>query len=252
MATDSGGRGSHEPPARGVLDYLARSQQGRVAATVPIASAPYEPPSAGTEVIGGCAIAKTPTWFFHGALDEIVPVSCVEDAVADLRACDPPPTALKLTVYPEGHHDEDTRGERTTGRPAMTSTDGSWAIDRNHTTERPATRTTDRARRRRGGLRISSATSWAAAYSARSSRRDRRPRRRCLTCSLGYPFKPRDAAARDRGRERSRRGTHAVVWSRGTVTYGTSPRYLQRRSSSRAVPDARRTWRRVMCSSKRW
>jgi predicted peptidase len=101
--------------AIGVLDYLARSQEGRVAATVPIASAPYEPPYVGTEVIGGCAIAKTPTWFFHGALDEVVPVSFVEDAVADLRACDPPPTALKLTVYPEGHHDEDTWGRTYDG-----------------------------------------------------------------------------------------------------------------------------------------
>jgi predicted peptidase len=101
--------------ATGVLDYLARSQEGRVAATVPIASAPYEPPYVGTEVIGGCAVAKTPTWFFHGALDEIVPVSYVEDAVADLRACDPPPTALRLTVYPEGHHDEDTWGRTYDG-----------------------------------------------------------------------------------------------------------------------------------------
>lgn len=99
----------------GVLDYLARSPEGRVAAAVPIATAPYEPPYEGTEVIGGCAVAKTPTWFFHGALDEIVPVSYVEDAVADLRACDPPPTALKLTVYPEGHHDEDTWGRTYDG-----------------------------------------------------------------------------------------------------------------------------------------
>jgi len=96
--------------AIGVLDSLARAPERRVAAAVPIASAPYEPPYVGTAVIGGCAIAKTPTWFFHGALDEVVPVSYVEDAVADLRACDPPPTALELTIYPQGHHDEDTWG----------------------------------------------------------------------------------------------------------------------------------------------
>lgn len=101
--------------AIGVLDFLATAQEGRVAATVPIAGAPYEPPYVGTEVIGGCAIAKTPTWFFHGALDETVPVSYVEDAVADLRACDPPPSALKLTIYPEGHHDEDTWGRTYDG-----------------------------------------------------------------------------------------------------------------------------------------
>jgi predicted peptidase len=101
--------------AIGVLDTLARLPQGRIAAAVPISSAPYEPPYDGTTVIGGCAIARTPTWFFHGALDESVPVSYVEEAVADLRACDPPPTALKLTVYPEGHHDEDTWGRTYDG-----------------------------------------------------------------------------------------------------------------------------------------
>jgi predicted peptidase len=100
--------------AIGVLDHLA-THEGRVAAAVPIASAPYEPPYVGTDVIGGCAIANTPTWFFHGALDEVVPVSFVENAVADLRACDPPPTALKLTVYPDGHHDEDTWGRTYDG-----------------------------------------------------------------------------------------------------------------------------------------
>jgi predicted peptidase len=100
--------------AIGVLDYLA-TQEGRVAAAVPIASAPYEPPYVGTEVIGGCAIAKTPTWFFHGALDETVPVSYVENAVADLRACVPPPTELELSVYQAGHHDEDTWGRAYDG-----------------------------------------------------------------------------------------------------------------------------------------
>jgi predicted peptidase len=97
--------------AIGVLDYLANSQERRVAATVPIASAPYE----GARVRGGCAIARTPTWFFHGALDEIVPVHYVEDAVAELRACDPPPSELKLTVYPQGHHDDDTWGRTYDG-----------------------------------------------------------------------------------------------------------------------------------------
>lgn len=97
--------------AIGVLDTLAASQPGRVAAAVPIASAPY----AGTEVIGGCAIAKTPTWFIHGALDETVPVSYVERAVAELRGCDPPPVELQLTVYPNGHHDEDTWGRTYDG-----------------------------------------------------------------------------------------------------------------------------------------
>jgi len=92
--------------AIGVLDYLASSQERRVAATVPIASAPYEGPQQGAKVRGGCAIASTPTWFFHGALDDIVPVHYAEDAVTDLNACtDPPPKEVKLTVYPDADHD---------------------------------------------------------------------------------------------------------------------------------------------------
>jgi predicted peptidase len=101
--------------AIGVLDYLANSHERKVAATVPIASAPYESADVGARVRGGCAIARTPTWFFHGALDEIVPVHYVEDAVAELRACDPPPGELKLTIYPKGHHDDDTWGRTYDG-----------------------------------------------------------------------------------------------------------------------------------------
>ena len=92
--------------AIGVLDYLASSQERRVAASVPISSAPY----AGSEVRGGCAIARTPTWLFHGALDDIVPVHYVEDAVTDLHGCtNPPPKEVKLTVYPDAGHDAWTR-----------------------------------------------------------------------------------------------------------------------------------------------
>jgi predicted peptidase len=97
--------------AIGVLDYLSASDKldaNKVAATVPIASAPYASPSFDT-VIGGCAIAKTPTWFFHGALDDVVPVHYVEDAVAELNTCtNPKPNDLKLTIYPDGGHDEKT------------------------------------------------------------------------------------------------------------------------------------------------
>ena len=96
--------------AIGVLDYLAGSQERRVAATVPISSAPYVSASQVEGVRGGCAIARTPTWFFHGALDDIVPVHYVEDAVAELRACkDPAPKEVKLTVYPDADHDAWTR-----------------------------------------------------------------------------------------------------------------------------------------------
>ena len=96
--------------AIGVLDYLARSQERRVAATVPISSAPYEGPEAGASVRGGCAIARTPTWFFHGALDDTVPVHYAVDAVTDLHACkNPPPKEIKLTIYSDADHDAWTR-----------------------------------------------------------------------------------------------------------------------------------------------
>lgn len=96
--------------AIGVLDYLASSQERRVAATVPISSAPYVSASQVEGVRGGCAIARTPTWFFHGALDDTVPVHYVEDAVTDLHACkNPPAEELKLTVYPDADHDAWTR-----------------------------------------------------------------------------------------------------------------------------------------------
>ena len=96
--------------AIGVLDYLAGSPERRVAATVPISSAPYTGPEAGATVRGGSAIARTPTWFFHGALDDIVPVHYVEDAVKELSACtNPPPMDVKLTVYPDADHDAWTR-----------------------------------------------------------------------------------------------------------------------------------------------
>ena len=71
----------------------------------PSSSAPYTSASSGV-VKGGCAIAKTPTWFFHGALDDIIPVHYAEDAVADLNACtDPAPKELRLTIYPDADHD---------------------------------------------------------------------------------------------------------------------------------------------------
>ena len=87
--------------AIGVWDYLASAEENRVAATVPISSEP-----AFAMAKAGCDIASTPMWAFHGALDETVPVHDVEEAVAALRACtDPPPSQIRLTVYPEANHD---------------------------------------------------------------------------------------------------------------------------------------------------
>jgi hypothetical protein len=44
-------------------------------------------------------------WVFHGALDDIVPITNVEDQVARIRACaGADPDGLELTVYPDEEH----------------------------------------------------------------------------------------------------------------------------------------------------
>jgi predicted peptidase len=87
--------------AIGALDYLASADVNRVAAAVPISSAPLF-----AFQKGGCRVARAPLWFFHGALDDTVPVHFVEDVVGDLRACtDPPPAEVKLNVYPDDDHE---------------------------------------------------------------------------------------------------------------------------------------------------
>ena len=94
----------HSCGAIGIWEFLAAARVNKVAAVVPIASAPYPHVTR-----GGCELAQTPMWAFHGALDDLIPVHFIEDAVADLRECtDPPPADLKLTIVPGGHHDVDT------------------------------------------------------------------------------------------------------------------------------------------------
>ena len=91
--------------AIGVWDYLAREGDGVVAAVVQIAGHLED-----VWRLAGCDLGRTPVWVFHGEVDEIVPISYVEDAVDRLEACtDPPPVDVRLTVYPDADHDSWTR-----------------------------------------------------------------------------------------------------------------------------------------------
>jgi predicted peptidase len=91
--------------AIGVWDYLASSSRGSVAAAIPISGHPVWAMEK-----AGCAAGRAPTWVFHGAQDDTVPVRDVEDAITQLRACtDPAPSELELTVYPDADHDAWTR-----------------------------------------------------------------------------------------------------------------------------------------------
>ena len=51
-------------------------------------------------------------------LGRTVPVHYVEDAVAELQACtDPPPSEIKLTIYPDADHSDAWTHVRRIGRP---------------------------------------------------------------------------------------------------------------------------------------
>ena len=94
--------------AIGIWDYLAYTDHNVIAAAVPIAGH-----LADAKAKAGCAISTTPTWTFHGALDDLIPLDMVQDAIEELRACtDPKASELRLTVYPDADHDE-SRDERT-------------------------------------------------------------------------------------------------------------------------------------------
>ena len=49
-----------------------------------------------------CAIKDVPTWVFHGAKDEVVPLQQSENMVKPLKECGGDP---QFTVYPEAGHD---------------------------------------------------------------------------------------------------------------------------------------------------
>jgi hypothetical protein len=91
--------------AIGVWDYLASATDGTVAAAVPISGHPRWAMDK-----AGCAVARVPIWDFQGALDDIVPVQAVRNAIDELRSCtDPRPSELRLTIYPDADHDAWTR-----------------------------------------------------------------------------------------------------------------------------------------------
>lgn len=95
--------------AIGVWDYLAEVEDNWVAAAVPIAGHPVWAIEK-----AGCDVARVPIWSIHGAQDEVVAVEYVEDSIAGLRDCtDPPPSELKLTVYPDANHFENDAWSRT-------------------------------------------------------------------------------------------------------------------------------------------
>jgi len=49
-----------------------------------------------------CKVKNVPTWIFHGAKDNIVPLHKSEEMVAALKACG---GKVKFTVYPDAGHD---------------------------------------------------------------------------------------------------------------------------------------------------
>jgi len=90
--------------AIGIWDFLAGTEQNSVAAIVPVSGHPLW-----AKDKGGCDIATTPTWVFHGSLDDVIPVGRLTDLIEDLRACENPPAEeIKLTIYPDSGHDDDT------------------------------------------------------------------------------------------------------------------------------------------------
>jgi predicted peptidase len=59
------------------------------------------------------AITRLPTWVFHGAKDDVVPMQSSQVLVDQLRACD---GDVRFTVYPEADHDSWTE---TYNNPAL-------------------------------------------------------------------------------------------------------------------------------------
>jgi predicted peptidase len=85
--------------AIGAWDYLATYGEEVVSAAVLIDGHAED-----AFAKAGCSLAEIPVWVFHGDADSIVPIRYVEDRVASLEACDPPPEDLQLTVYPGVDH----------------------------------------------------------------------------------------------------------------------------------------------------
>ncbi|MBN1286474.1 MAG: prolyl oligopeptidase family serine peptidase [Anaerolineae bacterium] len=79
---------------------LAAAYPGRFAAIAPICG--------GGDPETACALKNTPTWVFHGARDQTVPLSESKQMVDAVLACGGP-VEPRLTVYPEAEHDSWTK-----------------------------------------------------------------------------------------------------------------------------------------------
>ncbi len=73
---------------------IALAQPDRFAAIAPVCG--WSVPSV------ACTIKDMPIWVFHGAKDNVVPISSSEVMVKKLKSCS---SNVKFTVYPEANHD---------------------------------------------------------------------------------------------------------------------------------------------------
>lgn len=73
---------------------LAIAQPHRFAAIAPICG--WSNPTM------ACTIKHIPIWVFHGAKDNVVPISASEQMVEKLKSCN---GDVKFTIYPEANHD---------------------------------------------------------------------------------------------------------------------------------------------------
>jgi len=73
---------------------LALAEPNRFAAIAPVCG--WSVPSV------ACTIKHLPIWVFHGAKDNVVPLSASEVMIERLKSCD---GKVKFTVYPEANHD---------------------------------------------------------------------------------------------------------------------------------------------------
>jgi predicted peptidase len=92
--------------------HYALRDPGRFAALVPIAGGHQ----LGSDAVPAdiCALQDTPTWVFHGLLDDVVPAWQSGVLVDALRAC---PADVKFTLYAEADHDD--AWQRAYGDPAL-------------------------------------------------------------------------------------------------------------------------------------
>ena len=91
----------HSSGAAGTWDIVSRRATDRFAAAVPVTGT-NDPSRAG-------AISKLPIWAFHGAKDEVSPVSNSREMVAALRALGSP---VRYTEYADIGHDTLARAYR--------------------------------------------------------------------------------------------------------------------------------------------